>query len=206
MKKLLYIAIAVVALSLARPHIQKLLDLEHNRLAAGAASASSGSSERSGEEHFSPAENLEELDLKYLREAHESLDVAMFAFTDRRIAELLKQLAIGRVKIRIYRDQGQFREEEERAARFRELSSGLLLRGSANIQIRVKQSSERNLMHQKAWCLDHRLLRDGSANWSPGAEKAQDNEIRFTTDLRQIAAFEETFEEMWSRSTNRVIQ
>ena len=205
MKNLLYIVIAVVGLSLARPHFQKLLDLDHNHLTAGATSGPA-SSARGGKEHFSPAEDLEELDLKYLQEAHESLDIAMFAFTDRRIAEALTQLAIGHVKIRIYRDQGQFREEEERAARFRELSTSLLLRGSVNIQIRVKQGSDRNLMHTKAWCLDRRLLRDGSANWSPAGGRAQDNEIRFTTDPQEIAAFERTFEEMWSRSTNRVIQ
>ena len=206
MRILLGIVIAAVALSLARPHIQKLLNLEHSGIVAGASSGSLTSGESGAEEHFSPTENLEELDVKYLRQARESVDVAMFAFTDQRIAEALKQLAVGHVKVRIYRDQGQFREEEEKAARFRGLSTSLLLRGSVNIQIRVKQGPERDLMHEKAWCLDHRLLRDGSANWSPSGEMTQDNQIHITTDTRQIAGFERTFEEMWSRPSNRVIQ
>jgi hypothetical protein len=136
MRILLGIVIAAVALSLARPHIQKLLNLEHSRIVAGASSGSLTSGESGAEAHFSPTENLEELDVKYLRQARESVDVAMFAFTDQHIAETLKQLAVGHVKVRIYRDQGQFREEEDKAARFRGLSTNLLLRGSVDIQVR----------------------------------------------------------------------
>jgi hypothetical protein len=117
------IVIAAIGLSVARPELQKLLNLEHRRLVAGAASPDQRLDENSSAEHFSPAENLEELDISYLRQARETVDVAMFAFTDRRIAGVLKELAVGHVKIRIYRDQGQFREEQERARRFGDLST-----------------------------------------------------------------------------------
>jgi phosphatidylserine/phosphatidylglycerophosphate/cardiolipin synthase-like enzyme len=206
LRTVLVIVIAAIGLSVARPHLQKLLDLEHHRLTAGAESAHQQLDAGSSTEHFSPAENLEELDIGYLRQAREAVDVAMFSFTDRRIAEVLKELAVGHVRIRIYRDEGQFREEQERANRFGGLSTSLLLRGSVNIQIRVKQGPEGDLMHSKAFCLDHRLLRDGSANWSRSGEIIQDNQIRVTTDPRQIAGFEKTFEEMWSRPSNLVIQ
>jgi hypothetical protein len=82
--------IAAVALSLARLHIQKLLNLEHGRIVAGASSGSLTSGESGAEAHFLPTENLEELDVKYLRQARESVDVAMFAFTDQHIGETLK--------------------------------------------------------------------------------------------------------------------
>ena len=200
------IALAAIGLSVARPQLQKLLRLEHRRVVAGAETAHQRLDENSSAEHFSPAENLEELDIGYLRQARETVDVAMFSFTDRRIAEVLKELAFGHVKIRIYRDQGQFREEQERTRRSGDLSTSLLLRGSVNIQIRVKQGPESSLMHAKEFCLDHRLLRDGSANWSHSGEVTQDNQIHVTSDPRQIAAFEKTFEEMWSRPRNLVIQ
>jgi phosphatidylserine/phosphatidylglycerophosphate/cardiolipin synthase-like enzyme len=200
------IVIAAIGLSVARPHLEKLLNLEHRRLIAGAETPHQHLDENSSAGHFSPAENLEDLDISYLRQARETVDVAMFSFTDRRIAEVLKELAVGHVKIRIYRDQGQFGEEQERAGRFGGLSTSLLLRGSVNIQIRVKQGPVSNLMHAKGFCLDHRLLRDGSANWSHSGELTQNNQIRVTTDVRQIAAFEKTFEEMWSRPGNLVVQ
>jgi hypothetical protein len=184
------IVIAAIGLSVARPHLQKLLNLEHKRLVAGAKTPPQHLDENSSAEHFSPAEYLEELDISYLRQARETVDVAMFSFTDRRIAEVLKELAVGHVRTRIYRDQGQFREEQERARRFGDLSTSLLLRGSVRLQIRVTQGPESNLMHSKDWCLDHRLLRDGSANWSHSGEVTQDNQIRVTTDSRQIVAFD----------------
>jgi phosphatidylserine/phosphatidylglycerophosphate/cardiolipin synthase-like enzyme len=81
-----------------------------------------------------------------------------------------------------------------------------MFRGHVNIAIRVKQGSERNPLHLKAYCIDHRVLRDGSANWSPGGEKCQDNNARFTSDPQQIAAFERAFDVMWNRTNNLIIQ
>jgi phosphatidylserine/phosphatidylglycerophosphate/cardiolipin synthase-like enzyme len=54
-------------------------------------------------------------------------------------------------------------------------------------------------MHLKSYCVDGALLRDGSANWSPSGLKRQDNNARFTTDRRQIQAFQSVFEGMWAR-------
>ena len=206
MRKLIMIVVALVALSIARPHVRKLLDLEHNRFVAAASLGGPTGTELGGSEHFSPAENLERIDIEALRQARQTVDVAMFAFTDRQLAEMLNQLAIGTVKMRIYRDRGQYEEEEQKAARFRDFSTSQMFRGHVNIAIRVKQGSERNPMHLKAYCIDHRVLRDGSANWSPGGEKSQDNNARFTTDPQQIAAFERTFEAMWNRTNNLIIQ
>jgi phosphatidylserine/phosphatidylglycerophosphate/cardiolipin synthase-like enzyme len=206
MRILLGIVIGAIILSIARPYLQQLFDSEHHRIVAATRSVGFASGESGSEAHYSPNEDLEEMDIKYLRQAREAVDIAMFAFTDRRIADTLKQLAVGHVKVRIYRDQDQFREEEERAAQLRELPTSILLRGSVNVQIRVKQGSERERMHEKSWCIDHRLLRDGSANWTLSGEKTQYNQIHLTTDPQQVAAFEKSFEQMWSRVDNRVIQ
>ena len=206
MRKVIMIVVALVALSIARPHVRKLLDLEHNRFVAAASLGGSAGTESGGSDHFSPEENLEQIDIAALRQARHTVDVAMFAFTDRNLAEVLNQLAAGIAKIRVYRDRGQYEEEEQRAARFAEFSTSQMFRGHVNIAIRVKQGSERNPMHLKAYCIDHRVLRDGSANWSPGGEKSQDNNARFTSDPQQIAAFERVFEAMWNRTNNRIIQ
>src|SRR5262252_3260467 len=57
------------------------------------------------EEHFSPGEDLEHLDLYRLGQAHLTLDVAMYSFTDEQLADQI--IALGRqgVVIRIYRDR-----------------------------------------------------------------------------------------------------
>ena len=79
-----------------------------------------------------------------------------------------------------------------------------LLSGSANVQIRVK--GKRELMHLKAFVVDGKLLRDGSANWSPSGEKRQDNNAHFTADPAQVEAFQKNFEAMWARPENLVVQ
>ena len=138
------------------------------------------------EDHFSPAENLEQLDKAEIDHAQHSIDIAMYAFTDRYLADAILQAARRGVKVRIYRDHSQYEEEE----RSRKDSTSSILVGQPNIQLRVKHVHE--LMHLKAYCIDGAVLRDGSANWSPSGLKRQDNNAHFTTDPRQIQTLNRT--------------
>ena len=124
-----------------------------------------------GLEHFSPAENLERLEMRNLKAAAEQarrsnapLRIAMYAFTHRALAELLIQEADRGTVVELYRDGEQYENEERNAAKFRDRSTTGLLRAHRNIHIRVKPPSRSDLMHLKAWS-DGILLREGSANW-----------------------------------------
>jgi hypothetical protein len=206
MKILIGIVIGVVVLSIARPYLGRLFDAEHKRLSAGSNTGSASAGESGYGLHFSPAEDLEAIDIKYIREAHETVDVAMVDFGDETIANTLKQLAVGHVKIRLYRDANQVRQEETAAEKLHRFSTSTILRGSVNIQIRAPQQNSSEGMHLASWCVDHRLLRDGSARWSAEGEKGQDNQLRLTTDSGEVAAFERTFDAMWTRATNQIVQ
>ncbi len=158
---------------------------------------------QTAEEHFSPSENLEQIDVARIREAQHTLDIAMYAFTDKYIAEAIVERARAGVQVRIYRDRQQFGEEESRNSEKRQ-STTQQFGGVPNIHLKVKQSRE--LMHLKAYLIDGRILRTGSANWSPTGLKRQDNNAHFCTDPNQIRAYQSTFEAMWNRSDNREIQ
>ncbi|HXE92142.1 MAG TPA: phospholipase D-like domain-containing protein [Terriglobales bacterium] len=158
------------------------------------------------ENHFSPGENLERLDVDRLRSAQQNVDIAMYAFTDKYIAETLVGLAQRGVRIRLYRDRSQYQQEQENAARYRDASTTDMLRGQTNIQIRVKASGRRDLMHLKSYVVDGTLLRDGSANWSAAGLKRQDNNAHFTNDPAQVRAFQQAFEAMWEAETNEIVQ
>ena len=203
MRTLLWVGVGVAALSVARPHLRRLLDVEHTSLIGTTSSARETPLE---EEHFAPWEDLERLDVAELQKADQSIDIAMYSFTDRRLAEVLRDLAARRIRIRIYRDQAQYVEEERAAARTREPSTTQMLRGQPNIQVRVKQGPERDLMHQKEFCVDDRLLRDGSANWSRGGLRVQDNNAHYSSDRKDVDRFERVFEAMWTRRNNLVVQ
>src|SRR5579884_2954492 len=157
--------------------------------------------------HFAPDENLERFDIEQLRLARARLDISMYAFTDRELAEVLKQLAARGSVIRLYRDQEQFESEQAHSHRGH-LSSTDLLRGGSNAHIRVKGGLAKDLMYQKDFCVDCAdrtgTLREGSANWSLGAERFQDNVVWFTSDPRDIEIYERKFDEMWNRPSNRI--
>jgi phosphatidylserine/phosphatidylglycerophosphate/cardiolipin synthase-like enzyme len=159
--------------------------------------------------HFAPDENLERFDIEQLRVARARLDISMYAFTDRELAQVLKQLARRGSVIRLYRDQEQFESEQAHSYRGHPSTTDLL-RGAAHIHIRVKGGLAKNLMHQKDYCVDCAdrtgTLREGSANWSLGAERFQDNALWFTSDPREIEIYERKFDEMWNRPSNRILQ
>ncbi len=165
-----------------------------------------GPGEIASENHYSPAENLEQLDVMRLEGATQTVDIAMYAFTDKYIAEALGRLARRGVRLRVYRDGSQYENEQANAARHRDPSTSDLLRGEPNVEIRVKPASRSNLMHLKAYLVDGALLRDGSANWSPSGLKRQDNNAHFTNDPAQVRAFQNVFEVMWNHPDNQVVK
>jgi phosphatidylserine/phosphatidylglycerophosphate/cardiolipin synthase-like enzyme len=61
-------------------------------------------------------------------------------------------------------------------------------------------------MHLKQLCVDGRLLRTGSANWSLSGEKREDDDADYSTDPNAIERFERDFEALWNRSDNIVVQ
>ncbi len=156
------------------------------------------------ESYFSPSTNLEQLDVARIGQARTSIDVAMYAFTDKYIAEAMLAAARRGVAVRIYRDRQQFEDEQRKSGTHATPSTTGMFEGEANIQVRVKGSRE--LMHLKSYVVDSRLLRDGSANWSPTGLKRQDNNARFTTDANQVKAFRQMFEDMWLRDDNIKVQ
>ncbi len=60
---------------------------------------------------YSPGTNLERSELAKLETATRSVDVAMYSFTDRELAEELATLARKGVRVRVYRDREQFQHE-----------------------------------------------------------------------------------------------
>src|SRR5581483_3888361 len=125
-----------------------------------------GTTAAASENHYAPAQDLERFDVQQIDRARHTVDIAMYAFTDRYIADALLRAAHRGVSIRLYRDREQYHEEQRHAAEHGGLSTTNMFRGEQLIHIRVKSNGERNLMHLKAYVIDGALLRDGSANWS----------------------------------------
>ncbi len=149
--------------------------------------------------YFAPTTNLEEVDIALIDHARQRIQVAMYAFTDREIAQALARAASRGVDVCIYRDRAQFQEEQGRHGQVL-----AMLSHRPNVRVRVKGGDD--LMHQKAMLVDGEVLRDGSGNWSVSAARYQDNQVSVTHSPQQIEAFERDFTAMWNRPDNFIEQ
>lgn len=152
--------------------------------------------------HYSPEENLEQIDADLLASAEGEVELTAYSFTDRRIVKVLEERASKGVTIRIYSDHASTKEELSRA---RGEEAGILeLARTPNIEVRVKRSS--TPAHMKAYEVDGRVLRTGSSNFSASAEKRQDNDLLLLRNPASIGQYRAKFKEMWEREDNEVIQ
>jgi len=65
---------------------------------------------------YAPESNLERREIETLRTAKVSVDVAMYSFTDRELAEELVRLARSGVRVRVYRDSRESMQENQRGS------------------------------------------------------------------------------------------
>ncbi len=158
--------------------------------------------------YFSPQANLQNTDIYWLNKSLKvkSLYIAMYSFTDYKIARELIYLAHKGVKIYIYRDDKQMKDRTDRT---------YMLKTIRNIYIKAKRDKGFwNIMHDKIFIIPGVVFREGSANWSPSAEGAscyhgncgssenQDNNATYITNRNEINIALYNFRHIWDRKSN----
>jgi phosphatidylserine/phosphatidylglycerophosphate/cardiolipin synthase-like enzyme len=132
--------------------------------------------------HYGPGEDLERIDVALIGEAAKQIDMAAYLLTDRAVIEALRQASARGVKVRIWRDASE-------AARLSEFDVDAPLGGRVQgIELRSNAPGA-ELMHLKGYCLDHRLLRTGSANCAT----RQDNNLVALRGASVCAGFDAKF-------------
>jgi phosphatidylserine/phosphatidylglycerophosphate/cardiolipin synthase-like enzyme len=145
--------------------------------------------------HYAPRENLETVDVREIRRAELSIDMAAYVLSDQQIIDALTSAAEREVVIRLYLDKSQFSQHGPRQGGPIEA-----LLAHPNVVARVK--SEGVLMHLKAYAVDGQVLRTGSGNFSHPGLANQDNDLILVTDQSVVDAFEANFERIWARAEN----
>lgn len=141
------------------------------------------------ETHYSPAENLEKIDVAQIRAATRSIDIAAYVLTDVAVIDALAAAGARGVQVRVYRDSSG----REAFGRPREALQKLA--AARNVAIRF--NTGRALMHLKSYCVDGATLRTGAANFSASGLKQQDNDLTLLRGPTACAAFDANFRRIW---------
>ena len=151
---------------------------------------------RRREIHYSPAEDLARIDVTLNGEVTKQVDMAAYVLTDRAIVDALREAAARGVKVRIWRDAsmaekvGDVDVEAQLGERVRDL------------EIRSNAPGG-ELMHMKGYCVDHGLLRTGSAKFQPIGRDAPGQRSRGLRGASVCAGFEAKFDRAWGQELDR---
>ncbi|MDH7798478.1 MULTISPECIES: phospholipase D-like domain-containing protein [unclassified Beijerinckia] len=145
---------------------------------------------------YAPRDNLREIDRAVLAGARQTIDFTGYVLTDRSIVEALSDAARRGVKVRLYFDPDQpaLRRPDANPAFWS-------LVGQNGVEARLKTGGN-DLMHLKAYHVDSRILRTGSANFSVSGGQYQDNDLLLIEGRDAVASFVREFEYLWTRPGN----
>jgi len=138
--------------------------------------------------YFSPNGGCQEAVISETSHAQKSIDIAMYSFTSREIAQELVKAKDRGVKVRIVLDKGQKTEEYSK-------SRYLTSKG-----IDVKFHFDPGLMHNKFAEIDGRVLLTSSFNWTASADQRNEENLLVLSDNEVIKKYSERFEYLWKGS------
>jgi phosphatidylserine/phosphatidylglycerophosphate/cardiolipin synthase-like enzyme len=144
---------------------------------------------------YGPGDGFETIDSDLIDRARDRIDMAAYVLSDQKIIAALSAAAERGVKIRLYLDAEQFR----RIASANENMLALVNQPGVSARIKAEQN---DMMHLKAFAVDGRWLRTGSANFSWSGARRQDNDILVIDSAEAARAFSRRFDSLWARRDN----
>jgi phosphatidylserine/phosphatidylglycerophosphate/cardiolipin synthase-like enzyme len=137
--------------------------------------------------YFSPKGRCREEIIEELNKAKKRIDLTMYTFTSRELAETLVKAKARGVKIRAYLD------DTMKGGRYTQTNTLL------NAGIPVKFDNHSGLMHNKFAVIDDISVITGSYNWTKRAEERNDENIVILRASEIVKLYSDKFEEYWNR-------
>jgi len=137
--------------------------------------------------YFSPNGGCTDAIVKQISQAQKKIDIAMYAFTSRPIAQELVKAKEGGVAIRILLDKAQETQAYSKSRYF------------INKGIEVRYDTGSGLMHNKIGIIDGKVLITGSFNWTAQAEIRNAENLLIIEDPELIKKYSERFEYLWNK-------
>jgi phosphatidylserine/phosphatidylglycerophosphate/cardiolipin synthase-like enzyme len=136
---------------------------------------------------FSPRGGCREAVVRLINNSKKFIDVAMFSFTDRRIARALIKAQQRGVRVRVIIDYGNGKSA---------FCVGPLLE-RYGIKVRYKKGSGGGLMHNKYAVYDGKFVSTGSFNWTVSANKRNDENLIVIRSEKIARIYEKNFNKLW---------
>lgn len=139
------------------------------------------------EVYFSLYNDPQSVIIEHINNAEESINIAMYTFTDSDIAWALVNAKDRGVLIRIYLDSKEINAEYSKSRFF-------INQGVDNIRI----SSNNALMHNKFTVIDSQTVITGSYNWTASARERNDENLLVLDDKETVARYLDYFNILWN--------
>lgn len=138
--------------------------------------------------YFSPNGGCQQAVVTQINKAQKSIDIAMYSFTSREIAQALVAAKQRQVKVKIVLDIAQIKDLYSK-------SRYLMSKG-----FNVKFHMGPGLMHNKFAVIDDQVLLTGSFNWTITADKRNTENLLVITDKDLAQKFTKEFKHLWAQS------
>lgn len=136
--------------------------------------------------YFSPQGGCQEAIIREIDQAKKTIDVAMYYFTSKPLAEALIRAERRGVRVRVYLDESQ---KTAKCSKVKELETG---------GCEIKFEDGPGLMHNKFCIIDKRVVITGSYNWTSAAERKNDETVLIIFEEDVARTFVEKFKEYWN--------
>jgi len=141
--------------------------------------------------YFSLYDDPESIIIKNIDSAKEFINIAMYTFTDREIAQAILRAKDRGVDIKIYLDRSQVNAKYSKSRYF-------INNGIEGIRI----SSNNYIMHNKFAVIDNKIVITGSYNWTASAGERNDENLLVIDDKNIIKKYQNQFNNLWNININ----
>lgn len=138
------------------------------------------------EVYFSLDDDPESVIIKNINNAQESINIAMYTFTDSDIAWAIVRAKDRGVAIKIYLDGKEVNAEYSKSRFF--INEGIKA-------IRISSSYS---MHNKFAVIDNKIVITGSYNWTASAGERNDENLLVLDDKQIVQQYQDYFEHLWN--------
>lgn len=141
------------------------------------------------EVYFSLFDDPESIIIENIDKAKESINIAMYTFTDSDIAYAIVKAKNKGVDVKIYLDKQEVNAQYSKSRFF--VNEGIE---------KIRISSNNYIMHNKFAVIDNKIVITGSYNWTASAAERNDENLLVIDDEKIVKQYHDYFYDLWNNN------